>query len=203
MKIKEIFQLAIEKGIEADFRGKEGIKKLLERKRKKFEKLSLKEKEIFDLEALENPYLDSRIYNIAQDKEIKKILAGIHIEGEEIFLAKEIKVDLVISHHPMGKGLANLADVMELQCDALNYYGVPINVAESLMKVRIEEVARSIHPYIHEKAVDMAKILKINLMNVHTPADNLAAKFLKNLVESKKPERISDLLDLLLEIPGI
>jgi len=34
--------------------------------------LSEKEKEEFDIEALENPYLDSRIYHIARDIEIKK-----------------------------------------------------------------------------------------------------------------------------------
>jgi len=201
MRIKEIFKLAIEIGIEADFRGREGVEKVLERKRKKYERLSQKEKEVFDLEALENPYLDSRIYNIAEDKEIKKVLAGIHIDGDEIFLAKEIGVDLVISHHPMGKGLANLADVMELQADVLNYYGVPINVAESLLHLRIEEVARTTHSFIHQKPVDIAKILKVNLMNVHTPTDNLAAKFLKDLVEEKKPETVGDLIDLLLEIP--
>jgi len=74
MKIKEIFKLAIEMGIEADFRGREGVMRVLERKKKKYERLSPKEKEIFDLEALENPYLDTRIYNIAEDKEIKKVL---------------------------------------------------------------------------------------------------------------------------------
>jgi len=202
MRIKEIFKKAIEMGIEADFRRREGVMKVLERKRKKYEKLSKKEKEIFDLEALENPYLDSRIYNIAEDKEIKKVLAGIHIEVEELLVAKELgNIDLVISHHPIGKGLANLADVMELQCDILNYYGVPINIAEGLMKERIEEVARGVHALIHQKTVDAAKLLKINLMNVHTPADNLVAKFLKDLIEKEKPERLGDLLDLLLEIP--
>lgn len=202
MKIREIFQLAIQMGIEADFRGKEGVKKILERKRKKYNNLSSLEKEIFDKEALENPYLDSRIYNIAEDKQIKKILAGIHIEVEELLLAKFLgDIDLVISHHPTGKGLANLSDVMELQCDVLNYYGVPINIAENLMKERIEEVARGIHALIHQKTVDAAKLLKINLMNIHTPADNLVAKFLKDEIEKKKPERLGDLLELLLSIP--
>lgn len=202
MKIKEIFDLAIKMGIEADFRGKEGVMKVLERKRKKYEKLSPKEREIFDLEALENPYLDTRIYNIAQDKEIKRILAGIHIEVEELLVAKNLgNIDLVISHHPMGKGLANLADVMELQCDVLNYYGVPINIAENLMKERIEEVARGIHVLIHQKTVDAAKLLKINLMNIHTPCDNLVTKFLKDLIEKEKPERLCDLMDILLSIP--
>ena len=49
MKIKEIFKKAIEMGIEADFRGREGVMKVLERKKKKYEKLSQKEKEVFDL----------------------------------------------------------------------------------------------------------------------------------------------------------
>jgi len=202
MRIKEIFDLAIKMGIEADFRGKERVEKFLERKRKKYQKLSEKEKELFDLEALENPYLDSRIHHIANDKEIKKVLAGISIEIEELLIAKELgDIDLVISHHPLGKGLANLADVMELQCDVLNYYGVPINVAESLMKERIDEVARGVHAIIHEKTVDGAKLLGINLMNVHTPTDNLVAKFLKDLIEKEKPETLGDLYDLLLEIP--
>ena len=66
MKTKEIFQLAINKGIEADFREKEGVERFLKRKREKYEKLSEKEKEEFDLESLENPYLDSRILHIAR-----------------------------------------------------------------------------------------------------------------------------------------
>jgi putative NIF3 family GTP cyclohydrolase 1 type 2 len=202
MKTKEILKLAIEMGIKADFRGKEGVMKFLERKRKKYENLSPKEKELFDLEALENPYLDSRIYHIAKDKEIKKVLAGIHIESEEILLAKELgDIDLVIAHHPVGSGLANLADVMELQCDILNYYGVPINVAEALMTERIDEVARGVHAIIHQKTVDTAKLLGINLMSVHTPTDNLVAQFLKKLIEQKRPETLGDLVDLLLEIP--
>jgi putative NIF3 family GTP cyclohydrolase 1 type 2 len=202
MKTKEIFNLAIEMGMKADFRGREGVMRVLERKKKKYENLSPKEKEIFDLEALENPYLDSRIYNLAEDKEIKKILTGIHIEAEEVLLAKELKdIDLIIAHHPLGKGLANLADVMELQCDVLNYYGVPINVAEGLMKERVEEVARGIHALIHQKTVDAARLLNMNLINVHTPADNLVAKFLKDLIDKEKPERVEDLFNLLLEVP--
>jgi len=203
MTIQEIYNLAIQKGIEADFRGKEGVEKLLKRKKEKYEKLSEKEKEEFDKEALENPYLDSRILNISQDKEIRKIMVGIDIEPAEILLAKEIgNVDLIISHHPLGKGLAHLSDVMELQCDVLNQYGVPINVAEGLMKERIDEVARGINARNHQRTVDTAKILGFNLMCAHTVCDNLAAKFLKNEVEKKDSLiRLEDLLNLLKEIP--
>jgi len=203
MTIKEIYQLAIKKAIAVDFRGEEAIRRILQRKREKYEKLSETEKQEFDLDALENPYLDSRILHIAADRPIKKVLVGIDIEPAEILLAKEIgQIDLIISHHPLGKGLANLHEVMELQCDVLNYYGVPINIAEGLMRERISEVARGINAANHQRTIDAAKILGFNLVCFHTVADNLAAHFLKEKIENNPNlERVEDLLNLLKQIP--
>jgi NIF3 (NGG1p interacting factor 3). len=125
MTVKDIYNLAIKMGIEADFRSKDQIDKFLGKKKEKYNKLTGEKKEEFDTEALTNPYLDSRIYNISEDKEIKKVMVGIDIGPAEILMAKEIGgIDLIIAHHPLGKGLAHLSDVMDLQCDVLNYYGV-------------------------------------------------------------------------------
>jgi len=202
MKTQDILDLAIKMGMDVDFRGRDGVQKMLDNKKKKFEKLSEKDKAEFDKDALVNPYLDSGVYNVSDDKEIKKVLVGIDIEPAEILLAKELgEIDLVIAHHPEGKGLAQLADVMDLQADVCNYYGVPINVAEGLMRERISEVARGVNSSNHQRTVDTARLMKINFMNSHTPCDNLAAKFLKDLVEGKKPERVGELIELLKEIP--
>ena len=188
--------------MEADFRGKDGVQNFLDDKKKRFEKLSEQQKEDFDKDALENPYLDSGVYNISDDKDIKKVLVGIDISPAEILIAKELgDIDLVIAHHPIGKGLAQLADVMDLQCDVLSYYGVPINISEGLMKERISEVARGVNASNHQRTVDAAKLMKVNLMNSHTPADNSAAKFLRGVIEDKKIDRISDLISILKEIP--
>jgi len=202
MKTQEIFNLFLQKGIEADLRGKEAVEKLLERKKKAFDSLSQDQKDEFDQEALTNPYMDSGIFNVSDDKEIKKVLVGIDIEPAEILLAKQLgDIDLTIAHHPEGRGLAQLADVMHLQADVLNQYGVPINVAESLMKVRISEVARGVNAINHQRTIDMARILGVNFMVSHTPADNLAAKFVKNLLEEKNPEYVGDILKVLKEVP--
>ncbi|MFH1967975.1 MAG: Nif3-like dinuclear metal center hexameric protein [bacterium] len=202
MRIQDIHNLAVKMGIDADFRGREGVQKFLDNKRKKFEKMSSEEKEEFDKDALDNPYLDSGVYNVSEDKEIKKVLVGIDITPSEILMAKQIgDIDLVIAHHPIGKGLAQLADVMELQVDVCNYYGVPVNVAEGLMKERISEVARGVNSSNHQRTVHAAKLMGVNLMNSHTPCDNLAAKFLKTFVEERKPERVSELISILKEIP--
>jgi putative NIF3 family GTP cyclohydrolase 1 type 2 len=202
MKIQDIQKLAIKMGIESDFRGKEGVQKLLDGKKQRFDKLSEKDKAEFDKDALENPYLDSGVYNISDDKEIKRVLVGIDIGPDEILMAKHLdNIDLVIAHHPMGKGLAQLADVMELQADVYNYYGVPINVAEGLMKERISEVARGVNASNHQRTVDAARLMKVNLMNSHTPCDNLAAKFLKTFIEGKKIDKVGELVNALKEIP--
>src|SRR3989338_818539 len=202
MKIQDIQNLFITMGMESDFRGKDGVQKILDYKKLKFQRLSLKEQEEFDKESLENPYLDSGVYNIFDNKEIKKVLVGIDIGPEEILLARELgNIDLVIGHHPVGKGLAQLADVMELQCDVYNFYGVPINVAEGLMRERISEVARGVNSSNHQRTVDTARILGVNLMNSHTSSDNMAATFLRNFIENKKFERVGDIVNALKEIP--
>jgi putative NIF3 family GTP cyclohydrolase 1 type 2 len=188
-------------GVKSDFRGEQGVRKFLGIKKNLYEKMNEKEKNEFDRESLENPYLDSAIHNISDDKEIKRILVGIDIEPAEVLIAKELGVDLIIAHHPIGKGLAQLADVMSLQCDVLSYYGVPINIAEGLMKQRVEEVSRGVNGSNHNRTIDAAKLMGQNLMNLHTPCDNLAAKFLKNLIENKNIETLGELIDVLKEIP--
>ena len=202
MKIQDIQNLATRLGTDADLRGKEAVQKLLDRKRKQFEALSPKDKEEFDQEALTNPYMDSGVFNVAQDIEIRRVLVGIDIEPAEILLAKHLgNIDLTIAHHPEGRGLAQLADVMHLQAEVLNQYGVPINVAEALMRIRISEVARGVNAINHQRTIDMARILGVNFMAVHTPADNLAARFVKQLLEAKQPEYVSDIIDVLKTLP--
>jgi hypothetical protein len=126
------------------------------------------------------------------------------MEGPELLLAKQLgDIDLVISHHPEGRALADLSDVMGLQAQVLADYGVPINVAESLIKPRISEVSRGVSPVNHDRAVDMAKILGLDFMCVHTPADNLGANFLVKLFKDKEKEleTVGDVIDLLKTIP--
>ncbi len=135
-------------------------------------------------------------------KPIKTILAGIDIGIGEVLLADRLgKIDLILAHHPLGCALVGLDDVMLLQADVLNLYGVPINIAESLIIMRMEEVSRKIAPVNHNKVIDAAKLLNIGLICVHTPADNLVASFLKKLIEKNKPQFVEDLLTLLKSIP--
>jgi len=203
MTLKQIYNLAIKMGREADLRGEAKVKKYLAHQKKKYQKLPLEKKKEFDKERLNNPYSDTRILNETKNpqKPIKRILAGIDIGVSELLLAKELgNIDLVFSHHPHGQALANLDDVMQLQAEILSQYGVPINVAEGLLNPRISEVSRSLSPANHNRVVDAAKLLNLGFICVHTPCDNLVASFLDKKIKKSKPEYISDLLKLLKEI---
>ena len=125
---------------------------------------------------------------------------GIDVDTAELMLAKNLGADTFMVHHPIGKALAKLDEVMHMQADILALFGVPINIAESLLKIRISEVARGVHAINHYKAINAAQLLKINLLNIHTPCDNLVARFLKNEVEQKKPEYIEDIIKILKNI---
>jgi len=200
MTIQQIYDLVVNLGIKNDLRGPAKVKKILAKKKEKFEKLSGEKKKEFDKEKLTNPYSDTRILNDT-GKEVKKVMVGIDISPAEVLMAKELGIDTIVSHHPVGSALADLGDVMNLQADILASYGVPINIAEGLMKERISEVARGISAANHYRTVDAAKLFDINLMCAHTVCDNIAASFLDKFIKKKKPETVGEIIKVLKEIP--
>ncbi len=204
MTTKDIYNLAIKMGQAADLRGQKEVKHVLAKAKKKYESLSPQAKKDFDLDKLTNPYSDSLILVDNKKKTIKKVLVGIDMEGPELMLAKSLgDIDLVIAHHPEGPALADLADVMHLQAQVLAKYGVPINVAEAIDRPRIAEVVRGLSPINHNRSVDMAKILGLDFICVHTPADNLGANFMLKLLKKKEKEieTLADIMELLKTIP--
>ncbi|OQA10688.1 MAG: NIF3 (NGG1p interacting factor 3) [Firmicutes bacterium ADurb.Bin373] len=206
MKLGEIYRLAIEKGMGKDPRTKAAVEKLLEKEKKLYAEMKEDEKKEYDRDRLFNPYGDTRLLYGDPEREVSRALAGIDMETGEVLLADRIsgrgqKIDLIIAHHPEGKAMSALYQVMRLQEDVLAKFGVPINVAEGIMASRINEVKLGLMPLNHNRAVDAARLLDIPLMCVHTPADNQVNDFIQTLIDEKKPETLNDVLKLLKEIP--
>jgi putative NIF3 family GTP cyclohydrolase 1 type 2 len=208
MKLKELYESIVKKGIASDPRGRNAVKKVLAGVRKEYNKLSAADKKAFDREALVNPYADTRILYGNPDKEIRKIIVGIDMEVGELLLADRLnakggreKIDLVMAHHPEGRALAGLYEVMHIQTDILNRLGVSAKAAEGLMKERIEEVERALLPVNHSRSVDVARLLDIPFMCCHTPADNCVTVYLTKLMERKKPKTVGDVVNVLKGIP--
>lgn len=206
MKLKDLWKTCIQEGMNADPRGASLVNELLKREKTNYEKMSAEEKEDYDTALLENPYTDSRILNGTGEEDIRSMLVGIDIETPELLLASHLrttgkKIDMVLTHHPEGKAYATFYQVMAMQADIINKYGVPITIAESMLESRMKDVSRRLMPANHTRAVDAAKLLGIPFMSAHTVADNHVTSFLQKMFDAKKPKYVGDVVKLLKEVP--
>lgn len=206
MRLGEIYNCFIKEGISSDPRSKKTIQEQLKKQRKDFNSLNKEDKKEFDLEALKNPYADTRILYGAPDREIETILVGIDIDVPEILLADKLsstgkKIDLIISHHPRGYALAGFYDVMRMQADMLSKLGMNIEIASEFLNQRIEEVERNVSASNHNRPVDAARMLDIAFMCAHTVADNHVNKYLNEYIQRNKPKTLKDLVKILKQIP--
>ena len=150
-------------------------------------------------------YPDTAVLHGKPDADIKNIMVGIDIEVGELLLADKIRqekgLDLVISHHPEGRAWAAFYEVMLLQVDMLVKIGIPRAVAYGLVEERKREVERRVLPNNHMRSVDVARLLDMPLMCMHTPADNHAFWFIQNLLRKEKPAKLEDIVEILNEVP--
>lgn len=205
MKLEEIYHKAIELGVKNDIR-KSQIGDILQKEQRIYNGLSDQDRFFYDNEAMINPYPDLRINYGNPDLEIRRILAGIDIDTQELLLASRLNdkgahLDLVISHHPLGHALSQMYKVIPLQIDHLKEVGIPVTQAEAIMQMRKKEVELMLLGKNHFKTVDAARVLDLPLLSCHTPADNCVHKFLTKLFQDHATQNLADIIDLLLTIP--
>lgn len=206
MKLKPLFQLAIQYGMEADVRSKQDIEKLLKKHKDRLKKLDAKEKKYFDEERTWNPYSDSRIIHGTGEEEVKRLMVGVDIETPELLLADRLrekgeKIDAVFIHHPEGRALADLEKVMPLQVDVLADVGVPVNHSEGHLRPRMDRIWRAIHADNLFRTERAAELLGIPAFCCHTPTDNLVWRFVEKEICKKKFDTLGEILEALLKIP--
>lgn len=184
MRLSQFYAQAIKFGRDCDPRGKQFLQKRFKNS---------------------NPYPDSQILHGEINREVKNLLIGIDIEVPEILLADRLRqkqgLDLVIAHHPEGKALFGLSEVMRLQVKLLKQVGIKEEIAKDLVAQRQFEVERRFLPSNYMRAVDAARILNLPFLCLHTVADNQVAHFLQGLFRKKNPRRLQEIMQILEEIP--
>ena len=207
MKLREMYEAAYRAGIAADPRGEDGVARVLERARKAFEDLPEHKKWEFDQESLVNPFADTRILVGDPDKDVTKMLVGIDLEVGEVLLADSLRskgdtVDLLLAHHPEGRALARLEEVMGIQADVWRKFGVSVAYGDAVLSDRMDEIMRALHPRNNEQTLAAARLLDFPYMCCHTPADNNVNKYLQARCDELGADAtVDDLLDMLKSIP--
>lgn len=207
MKLEDLYRRAVEAGVANDLRGRAEVERLLAEENERFKKLKEDELETYDRDRLFNPFADTRILHGDPATEVRRAIVGIDMEVGEVLLTYLLNrdagggIDLIMAHHPEGPALARLSDVMRLQADLLAACGVSMSVAEQLLEKRMSEIERRLLAGNHGRVVDAARLLGLPMACLHTPADNCVTRYLRDVVEKEKPERLQDLVKLFLTMP--
>ena len=76
-----------------------------------------------------------------------------------------------------------------------------MGTSQNLLEQRKAQVARRVSAANHSRAVDIAGLLGLNFLCMHTPCDNLAYQFLRKKLDKSKPASLGAIMDILYDAP--
>jgi predicted Fe-Mo cluster-binding NifX family protein len=145
---------------------------------------------------------DSAIY--VKGNNIRRVFFGIDAGVPELLLAKQSGYDAVIAHHPLGGTAAiNFYQVFKRHIQQMIEAGVPKKEAENAVKKKLEELEVEAHTRNYAHVIEVAELLKMPYMNIHTPLDEVGRKKMSQQIESriKKNSKVKDVVSTLKELP--
>lgn len=197
MNIYDIFEKAVILGIKHDFRPRQEV-------------LSYpwQEQIVHNGKQFVNPYADTGIM-LAKDLgvEVKRIAVGIDIGQDEVLTAVEWEaltgkaVDLFLSHHPRGKPSSSFPAILKTQLGNLKNLGVSVKNLEKHYDRQVKEMERELLSSNFARTYGTVDVLKRHYLSIHTPADNLAARFVEKEIAGARPQTIAGCLKVIRKIP--
>lgn len=201
MTLNDFYRAAIDVGMAADLRGKDALDRHLQKLAAQYEKMTEREKRLFDKERLDNPFGDTRIATGDPGTELKRIILGIDIDASELLLAAELtrrgkRVDAVVAHHAsaIAGALASKYDTAIPQLEMAVRAGVPETRAWKLLQ---PVIGREGDSSWNLRVLQIAEAIEIPLMTVHSPADSCLDELVETQVAKEKPETAGELVELI------
>lgn len=145
---------------------------------------------------------DSAIY--VEGKDIRKVLFGIDADVPELLFAKQMAYDAVISHHPKAKSaVIDFYRVFRRHIHQMVDAGVPKHEAEKSVRKKMTALEVEMHIRNYGHAVDVARLLKIPYLNIHTPLDELGRRIMARKIEQEtgRDSTVGDVVSALETLP--
>ncbi|HTU00208.1 MAG TPA: hypothetical protein VMG58_00275 [Candidatus Sulfotelmatobacter sp.] len=130
------------------------------------------------LAELEDVPADSGVH--VQGENVRKIFATIDCDVADLLLARELKCDAVVTHHPEGAASVHGWTLIRLQIEQMMQHGVPATKAEAAIQRRLQAVELGGHPRNYNRVVQAAQLLKMPLLNVHLPCDIVTRRLIQD-----------------------
>lgn len=131
---------------------------------------------------------------------IKKVFVSIDVSPFDIYFAKTLGCDCVLTHHPIGKSAVSFHKVFDRHMNYLLEKGVKKKLAISLVKDLKYKAYLKSHSLIYNDVISTAEILKMPLLNIHQPLDEYMRKIILFKLAKSKLKTISDLIEAIEEI---
>ena len=146
---------------------------------------------------------------------IKRLIFAMDLNVGLIHMAKQLGFDAVVGHHPCGV-LPRRGEVFRGHFDLLEKCGIPKDKVLGALAESIDTTVRRIEnnrfrmmhfesPNQTVLEIDAAKLLKLPIMNVHNPLDEMGRKILQAKIDKeyeKNPRwKLHDVLDLIKKLP--
>lgn len=141
----------------------------------------------------------------AEKECVTRVLAGIDMGTAEVFAAHQMGYDCVARHHNLESTMAAMgAMIFHDHRESMIVQGVPMNIAESIAQIHKKEADRNFHASNFEAASQMAKLLGIGFVGLHTPADLLGERLVQARMDVLMKENprctVGDVLEVLMTI---
>ena len=147
---------------------------------------------------------DSAIY--VKGKEIKRILFGIDAGVPELLLARQLRCDAVVAHHPQGSSaILGFYKVFERHIEQMVEAGVPETDAEQAVRKKRDSLEVENHARNYDHAVSVARLMKMPYMNIHAPLDEIGRQQMsmkvKVATDGKPKATVGDVVSSLRKLP--
>src|SRR6267143_3116262 len=125
---------------------------------------------------------DSEIH--VKGRKIRKALVAIDVGVAELLLARDLGCDAVIAHHPTG-GRARLEGykVFLRNIEQLREVGVPEEVPREAVRPNLRVLELQHHPDNYDQTPSAAKKLRMPLVSIHSPCDEIGRKIIQNALK--------------------
>jgi hypothetical protein len=195
MTIYDIFKKAVALGIKNDFRPQD-------------EALDYYWREIIEGKKGEkfiNPYADTGVVWTADlKKEIKIVVLQIDLDINEIIAIREkYKKEkiLFLVHHPQGRPDATFPHILKIQLGNLKSQGVNTSGLVKYFDKIVEELVNETLGSNPDRLPKILRLLNCDCLAIHTPIDNLAARYMERNILKSGARNLKDCLNFLLSIP--
>jgi putative NIF3 family GTP cyclohydrolase 1 type 2 len=145
---------------------------------------------------------DSAIY--VQGDAIRKVLFGIDAGVPELLIAKRLGYDAVIAHHPQGgTATVNFYQVFKRHIPQMVAAGIPKEEAEKAVGKKMRRLEVEAHTRNYSHTIDVAKLLKMPYMNIHTPLDEMGRRIMVQKIDSRvgRDSSVQDVVSALKGLP--